>query len=194
MTDRLTLSAFNPLPLGAVRPTGWLQRQLRIQADGMSGHLDEFWPSIADSKWIGGSGDSWERVPYWLDGFVPLAYLLGEATLVAKAERYVGYIVEHQAEDGWLGPNDEGAHDVVDYWPQFLVLKVLAQYVEATGDERTLGAMVRCARALDARFDHHPPRDWALYRCPDLLWGLQWLFDRTGHEWLVPLMRRASLD
>ena len=34
--------AFRPLPLGAIRPTGWLQRQLRIQADGLSGHLDEF--------------------------------------------------------------------------------------------------------------------------------------------------------
>ena len=34
--------AFVPLPLGSIRPTGWLRRQLRIQADGLSGHLDEF--------------------------------------------------------------------------------------------------------------------------------------------------------
>jgi uncharacterized protein len=53
--------AFVPLPLGAVRPSGWLTAQLRIQADGLSGHLDEFWPDIADSSWIGGDAASWER-------------------------------------------------------------------------------------------------------------------------------------
>jgi len=42
--------AFTPLPLGAIRPTGWLQRQLRIQADGLSGHLDEFWPDVGQSQ------------------------------------------------------------------------------------------------------------------------------------------------
>jgi len=36
--------AFTPLPLGSIRPTGWLRNPLRIQADGLSGHLDAFWP------------------------------------------------------------------------------------------------------------------------------------------------------
>ena len=60
-----------PLPLGAIRPLGWLRDQLRVQADGLSGHLDEFWPSVADSRWIGGGSEGWERGPYWLDGIVP---------------------------------------------------------------------------------------------------------------------------
>src|SRR5947208_995468 len=64
-----------PLPLGQIQPTGWLRAQLRIQADGLSGHLDEFWPDIANSRWIGGHAEGWERGPYWLDGGVPVAYL-----------------------------------------------------------------------------------------------------------------------
>jgi hypothetical protein len=32
---------FYPLPLTSIRPRGWLERQLRIQAAGLSGHLDE---------------------------------------------------------------------------------------------------------------------------------------------------------
>ena len=43
---KLLPCAYQPLPLGAIRPQGWLLNQLRIQADGLSGHLDEFWPDI----------------------------------------------------------------------------------------------------------------------------------------------------
>ena len=53
--------AFTPLPLGDIKPKGWLARQLRIQADGLSGHLDEFWPDIAQSGWFGGNAEKWER-------------------------------------------------------------------------------------------------------------------------------------
>ena len=53
--------AFRPLPLGAIRPTGWLERQLRIQAAGLTGHLDTFWPDVAESQWFGGRAEGWER-------------------------------------------------------------------------------------------------------------------------------------
>jgi hypothetical protein len=87
--------ALRPLPLGHLRPTGWLRQQLRIQADGLSGHLDEFWPDVARSGWIGGDAEGWERGPYWLDGLVSLAVLLDDATLRAKVDRWVEYIVTH---------------------------------------------------------------------------------------------------
>src|ERR1051325_10759965 len=68
--------AFQPLPLTSVMPKGWLLDQLRLQAQGLSGHLDEFWPDLGpNSAWLGGSGEGWERGPYFLDGLVPLAYL-----------------------------------------------------------------------------------------------------------------------
>jgi hypothetical protein len=86
----LAQSAFYPLPLGGVRPTGWLQAQLKIQADALGGHLDETWADVGpNSGWIGGSGESRERGPYFLDGLVPLAYLLDDARLKAKAQKYI---------------------------------------------------------------------------------------------------------
>src|SRR3989304_257616 len=97
-----------PLPLGSIRPQGWRARQLRLQADGLSGHLDEFWPDIQDSRWFGGEAEGWERAPYWLDGVVPLAFLLDHPALKDKVTRYCDYIITHQADDGWRGPGAEG--------------------------------------------------------------------------------------
>ena len=72
---------------------GWLLRQLEIQAEGLSGHLDLVWPDIRESKWIGGDKEGWERVPYWLDGFIPLAYLLDDEDLKKRAKRYIDAIL-----------------------------------------------------------------------------------------------------
>ena len=55
--------AFRPLPLGSIRPRGWLARQLRIQADGLSGHLDEFWPDVGSSQWFGGEAEDGSAPP-----------------------------------------------------------------------------------------------------------------------------------
>jgi len=53
-------TAFIALPLGAVKPKGWLLDQLRVQANGLTGHLDEIWADVGPtSGWLGGSGESW---------------------------------------------------------------------------------------------------------------------------------------
>jgi len=145
--NRLTKLAFQPLPLAGIRPTGWLLNQWRIQADGLSGHLDEFWPDIKDSRWFGGDTEGWERAPYWLDGVIPLAFLLDDATLGGKVTRYVDYMITHQHEDGWLGPRTmvaaAGKEEQPNYdiWAQFLAMKALVQYYDATGDERVINTV-----------------------------------------------------
>lgn len=39
-------------------------------------------------------------MPYWLDGFIPLAYLLDDEELKQRAKKYVDAIVDRQQEDG----------------------------------------------------------------------------------------------
>lgn len=109
-----------PLPLGSIKPTGWLYNQLRIQASGLSGHLDEFWPDIKDSGWFGGEAESWERAPYWLDGVIPLAYLLNDTALKNKVEKYMDFIIKSQDEFGWMGLSQDQAK--YDLWAAFLIL------------------------------------------------------------------------
>ena len=74
-------NALPPLPTGAVTPTGWFLKQLELQADGLTGHLALFWEDVMDSVWVGGAGDTGlhERTPYWMNGLVPLAFLLENA-------------------------------------------------------------------------------------------------------------------
>jgi DUF1680 family protein len=192
-TPNLNSPAFRPLPLGHIRPLGWLARQLRIQADGISGHLDEFWPDVRDSRWLGGTAEGWERVPYWLDGVIPLAFVLDDPALKAKVTRHVDYILAHQADDGWLGPRamvvyagaQESAH--YDLWAQFLILKALAQYHEATGDERVPVAVERCLRKVDRHIDTAPLFNWGQFRWFEALISIYWLFERTGETWLLDL-------
>src|SRR5262245_8770373 len=93
----LASPALIPLPLGSVKPRGWLASQLRIQADGLSGHLDELWADVGpNSAWLGGTGENWERGPYFVDGLVPLAYLTQEPRLIAKAEHWMRHILDSQ--------------------------------------------------------------------------------------------------
>src|SRR5258708_7497299 len=49
------------LPTGAIKPAGWLRRQLEIQAHGLGGHLDETWEDVGPhSGWLGLDGEAWE--------------------------------------------------------------------------------------------------------------------------------------
>jgi len=188
----LRAPAFEPLPLGSIKPTGWLKDQLRIQADGLSGHLDEFWPDIKDSAWFGGKAEGWERVPYWLDGLVPLAYVLDDPALKAKVKKSVDHILDHQHADGWLGPvGDSKKHKAYDVWPLFPLLKALTQYHEATGDPRVVPALLKACRKIDQVISREPMYSWARFRAADYAVTLYWLYDRTKEPWLLDLARKT---
>jgi len=46
-------TAYLELPLGTIVPRGWLRMQLERQRDGLTGHLDERYPSIVDRVMAG---------------------------------------------------------------------------------------------------------------------------------------------
>ena len=56
----LAATDFAELPIGAIRPEGWLHDQLVRQAEGFTGHLDEVYREVVgpDNAWIGGEGDT----------------------------------------------------------------------------------------------------------------------------------------
>lgn len=183
--------AFRPLPLGSIRPEGWLLRQMRTQADGLSGHLDEFWPDVGQSQWFGGKAEGWERAPYWLDGVIPLAWGLDDAALKAKVTKYVKYIVTHQRPDGWYSPypTDASAKSY-DLWSILLINKVLVQYHEATHDDAVLQAVLRNLKACLHALDRTPLFGWGAYRWFEGLIPVYYAYEKTNASWLLDLARK----
>jgi hypothetical protein len=181
----LAQNAFSMLPLGAVRPAGWLKTQLEIQANGLSGHLDETWADVdSHSGWLGGTGESWERGPYFLDGLVPLAYLLNDSRLKAKAQTWIEWTLTHQASNGMIGP---ASND--DWWPRMVMVKALAQYQEATGDPRVIPALSRYFAYQLSALPARPLINWGKFRWQDNALIVIWLYNRTGEPKLLELAR-----
>ena len=181
----LASSAFYQLPLGSVRPRGWLKEQLQIQAAGLGGHLDETWADVGpNSGWLGGTGESWERGPYFLDGLVPLANLLDDPVLKAKAQKYIDWTLGHQTADGMIGP---ASND--DWWPRIVMLKALTQYHDVTGDARVIPVMDRYFKYQLEQLPARPLHDWSKFRWQDELLSVIWLYNRTGAPYLLDLAR-----
>lgn len=85
------------LPLGSIQPKGWLLDQLQRMRDGLTGHLDEIYPDVMGKRngWLGGDGDGWERGPYWIDGLLPLAYILNDQQLKDKVRPWVEWTLNN---------------------------------------------------------------------------------------------------
>jgi hypothetical protein len=176
---------FALLPAGSIEPAGWLLRQLQVQAAGLGGHLDEFWPIVwPDSGWSGGSGESWEDGPYFLDGLVPLAWQLDSPRLKAKAMRFIDWTLAHPWDNGMFGPRSND-----DWWPRMVMLKVLTQYQELTGDPRVVPLMTRYFHYQLQTLPTRPLRDWGRMRWQDELVSVLWLYSRTRDPKLLDLAR-----
>ncbi len=174
------------IPLGRIAPRGWLRDQLLLQAANLTGQLEEIWPDVGPgSGWLGGPGESWERGPYYLDGLVPLAHVLDDARLKAKAGKWIEWMLASQRGDGWFGPagND-------DWWTRMVALKVLMQHADATGDARVVPFMQRYFAYENATIGERPFRKWAIARGQENILVIQWLQDRAPDPMLPELASR----
>jgi DUF1680 family protein len=194
--------AFSELPLGTVEPRGWLRRQLERMRDGLTGNLNERYSTVVGppNGWLGGDGDGWERGPYWLDGLVPLAYILKDEKLIAKAQPWIEWTLTHQEPSGYIGPKlfekeppaEPGIQKTPreDWWPRMVMLKVLQQYYSATGDRRVVELLLKYFRYQLAELPKTPLDNWSFWanrRGGDNLMVVYWLYNITGEGFLLDL-------
>ncbi len=177
-----------------IKPTGRLKKQLEIQAKGLCGNLDKVWPDVRDSGWIGGNRDGWERVPYWLDGFIPLAYLLGDDDMISRAKNYIDAIIERQRDDGWICPCSDSERSNYDTWAVLLISKVLCLYCDCSKDESVIAALEKCLKQFNAHLDLNTLRNWGAARWFEGLVAIYWLYEKTGEKWLVTLAKKLRVQ
>ena len=195
----LRQNSYIELPLGAIKPEGWLKEMLIRQKNGATGNLDKLYPAVMGKRngWLGGDGDQWERGPYWIDGLLPLAYILNDKELIAKVKPWIEWTLKSQQPDGYFGPakdyspepgiQRDNSHD---WWPKIVMLKVLKQYYSATGDPRVIKLLTNYFRYQLKELPGHPLDHWsfwARYRAGDNLMVVYWLYNITGDKFLLDL-------
>lgn len=205
----LRQNPYTQLPLGSIKPQGWLKEMLVRQKNGATGHLDSLYPLVMSSRngWLGGDGDQWERGPYWIDGLLPLAYILDDKELIAKTKPWVEWSIKSLQPDGYFGPaKDYSAerglqrNNSRDWWPKMVMLKVLQQYYSATGDQRVIALMTNYFRYQLKELPQKPLDHWtfwARYRGGDNLMIVYWLYNITGDRFLLELgdlIHRQTFD
>lgn len=196
----LAANAYIELPIGTIRPEGWLKERLVRQKNGLTGHLDEMYPLVMGEKngWLGGDGDQWERGPYWLDGLLPLAYILQDRPLQDKVRKWIEWTLNSQREDGYFGPQKAYPDTIPgiqrdnpdDWWPKMVMLKVLQQYYSATHDERVIPFMTKYFHYQLKELPSKPldfKTFWPRYRGGDNLMVVLWLYNITGDKSLLEL-------
>ncbi|MDG3583855.1 beta-L-arabinofuranosidase domain-containing protein [Galbibacter pacificus] len=213
-TERSTLALYlqnkaplkeNPyleLPLGAIKPKAWLEDQLQRMANGMTGNLDSIYGDVVGKRngWLGGDGDGWERGPYWIDGLLPLAYILNDEKLKEKVRPWVEWTLNNQAENGYLGPVPFKGKPVyepglqrgnrMDWWPKMVMLKILQQYYNATEDKRVITALTKYFKYQLQELPKRPLdylSFWGNRRGGDNLQVVYWFYNITGDKFLLDL-------
>lgn len=191
--------AYEELPLGSIKAEGWLLEMLQRQREGVTANLDLIYPQVCGERngWLGGDGDQWERGPYWIDGLLPMAYILDDASLKAKAQRWVEWALASQTEDGQFGPRTDYKREPgiqrtnsLDWWPRMVVLKILQQYYNATSDKRVISFMDRYFRYQLKTLKEKPLGNWtrwAEFRAGDNMVVALWLYELTGESYLLDL-------
>ena len=174
-----------------LKPSGWLLRQLRLQAESLCGNLDKVWRDVRDSAWIGGPAEGWERVPYWLDGFIPLAYLLGDEDMISRAKRYIDAILSKQQSDGWICPCTPDRRPRYDTWAVQLITKVLTVYYECSRDERIPDVIYRVLKNYYYLLKSGEIKlfDWGKFRWFEAFVAIDFIALRYDDEWISDLAR-----
>lgn len=202
---KLTETPLIQLPLGAVQAESWLENQLLLMKNGITGNMKTYEDyNMESSEWLNGnSGEAWENGPYFARGLTALAYTLDDEELIEEALTWVAAVIDSQQENGYFGPKSDNA-----WWSRMPMLCVVRDFYEAVEAkpeaERTekekeyFGKVIpfleKYFRYQASELPNRPLSNWADARGGDNLEVVYWLYNHVYDEenpeasqWLLDL-------
>ncbi|QES88795.1 beta-L-arabinofuranosidase domain-containing protein [Rhizosphaericola mali] len=181
------------LPLGSIKAKGWLLNQLELQKEGFTGHAEELYSGDnelgSNSDWLGGSGNGWEKVAYYVKGLVSLAYILNDEDLKLKSQKWIEYTLLHQQDNGLFGPPKMN-----DWWPRMPFMYALQTYYEATNDHRVIPCLIKYFKYQLANLNAQPLDSWGKSRAGDNIELVLWVYNKTGDSFLLELANKLRMQ
>ena len=202
------------LPIGSIKPEGWLLEYFNRQKNGLTGNLGKIsaWLDKKDNAWLSKDGKGkwgWEEVPYWLKGYANIGYITEDKEIIDEAKIWIEAALDSQRENGFFGPNfawesyiaDEDRNNelevkkrkAIDFWPNMIMLYCLQSYYEYSKDNRVIELMTKYFKfQFDIEEEDLLSNDhyWARIRGGDNLHSVIWLYNRTGDKWLLSLAEK----
>ena len=120
-----------------------------------------------------GQAEGWERLSIGSMVYT-LAWLLDDEDMMERATYYINCIIDGQAEDGWIRPDDTGDRSRGDLG-QAPCPKGSGGLLRATEDKR-IEMLLEALKALDRHIDTAPFWGHSRWFEGHLIW---WLYERT---------------
>ena len=192
----LKSSMFIKLPIGAVRPKGWLNEYLLRQQNGLTGNLKDIsaWLQKKDNAWLSKDGKGlwgWEEVPYWLKGYGNIGYILNDPQMIRETKVWIEGVINSQQPNGYFGPQRISKDGSMDLWGNMIMLYCLQSYYEYSGDVRIIDLMTKYFKyQLSIPNDKFLTNYWDYVRGCDNLNSVIWLYNLTGDKFLLELAEK----
>lgn len=198
----LTNLNFIKLPVGSIRPKGWILKYLELQRDGLTGKLGEIsaWLDKTNNAWYSGNGKGdhgWEEVPYWLKGYGNLGYILQDQKIITETKSWLDKVFQSQTPDGYFGPrivenkHQDNKGETYDLWPNMIMLWCMQSYYEYSKDPRVIPFMTKYFKwQLTVPDEKFLKIYWENSRGGDNLYSVYWLYNHTGDKFLLDLAEK----
>jgi len=160
-------TSFERLPLGAIKPIGWIKAQLIRDLDhGFAGCLDRLTDRAAHDLFAQRIESSEQQVAWWdsetrgnwLWGYVMMAHLADQPAHQQRARELLADLKRTQDADGYLGiystasRYQHGDGENGELWGQSRALLALLAYYELSGDAAYLEAVQRAVALTMSRY------------------------------------------
>lgn len=171
------------LPLGAIKPQGWLLEQMQSVCD-LQKRIGSLSGLVKNGEWTAS-----ENLPRYVRGLILLAYTLDDDKLKEKVESFMAPIFASANEGGDFGPDGTRSQT-----PKIEAIKTILTYYRATGSDRALPFLKKYFKNQFNTYSLTPSWFDSRGRLLEEIEAIEAVYRETDLEWLQDLGERLRDD